>query len=177
MSFWQALGLPQGMPSTRFRIFGRKLFYFLEEIEALKDGGLWHFIGIGILLILLFPVLIFELIVLLVIGKDMGWFQSSEHVEEVMELNTNEVPESLRNLIPLAKKWGIGDDYERGEVIKSAMPRELDELEQKVGSRMQEIGDWLSGYPQDNLNDTTYFFTYLMVAYEECHLYRQRHNA
>ena len=165
------------MIDNRFKIIKKKLYYYLEEIQALKGSGAWYFLGFGVLIILLFPVLIFELLILLIANKDIGWFQSAKPAEELIELNADEVPKNLHDLIPFAKKWGVGDDYERGELMKSATPDELNELEEKVGSRMQEIWDWLSSYPEDYYSDTTYFFTYLMSAYDECDLYREDNNA
>ena len=165
------------MSGTRLNITVKKLSFFLDEIKALRDGGVWYFLFFGVLIVLLIPVLIFEIVVLFVTGKDFGWFQSSEPVEEVMELNASEVPDALHDLIPLAKKWGIGDDCDRVEAMALAKSQDLDELKEKVGPRMQEIGDWLSSYPDDSYSDTTYFFTYLMVAYEECYsLSKERNN-
>ena len=165
------------MADNRFDIVGKKLFFYLEEVKALKDGGLWYFFGFSVLLLVFIPFLIIELLILLLTGKDIGWFQSSERVDKEMVLDANEVPESLRHLVPLAEKWGIGDDVERGEFMDSATRQELDELEKYVGPKMQEIGDWLSSYPEGYYSDTTYFFTYLMVSYDEADMYNEQNNA
>ncbi len=108
------------------------------------------------------------------VGKDFGWFQSSEPVEEDMLLDPDEVPRNLHFLIPLAKKWGIGDDVERSEFMDSATLQEVEELEEKVGPKMQEISEWILKYPEDHYSDTTYFFTYLMCAYDEADSYNAK---
>lgn len=149
-----------------------KLFFYIGEIKALKDGGVWYFIGFGILLFVLIPFLIIDILILLLFGKDMGWFQSAEYVEKEMVININEIPQNLRHLVPLAKKWGIGDDGDRGEFMELATKEDLDELEEMVGPNMQAISDWLSSYPEDSYNDTTYYFTYLMSAYDETGIYK-----
>ena len=87
------------MISTRFGVIGRKLCYFLDEIKALKDGGVSYFIGFGILIILLFPALILESAILLVSGKDMGWFQSSEYISKRIVLKSGDTREDPSDLI------------------------------------------------------------------------------
>lgn len=159
------------MKINRFKTAGNKLYFYFEEVKALKDGGVWYFTGFGIVLLLSIPVLIFELFVLLLTGKDFGLFQSMEDIEEEIILDANEVPENLRDLIPLAERWGIGDDAERGEVMESATHQELVDLEEKVSPKMIEIWEWLSGYSDVHYSDTTSYFTYLMVACDEVDIY------
>ena len=103
------------MIGARFEVIQKKLFYFLDEIKTLRDGGASYFIGFGILIILLFPALILELVILLMSGKDLGWFQSSEYVNKRIVLKSGDVQESPRDLIPPAKKSAIGNDPDRDE--------------------------------------------------------------
>jgi hypothetical protein len=70
------------MPHTRFDIINIKIYFYTEEIKSLKDAGMLYFLGFGLLIILLFPVFIIELSILLITGKDLGWFQSSANVEK-----------------------------------------------------------------------------------------------
>jgi hypothetical protein len=64
--------------------------------------------------------------------EDLSWFDESK------------VPEDLRDLIPLAKKWGVGDDLYRGEIGRRATIEERKELVEKVkprGDRIMEFVD------------------------------------
>lgn len=156
---------------ARLAVAKKKLRYYGEEIYALKDAGIWYKVFFGLLVIVLFPLLIVEVIVFMLTGKDFGIFQSTEPVVESV-LNVAEVPDSLRNLVPLAKKWGIGDDGDRGDILEAASAQELEELGKRVGPRMQEIADWLDTYSEEQMaqSDTAGFYLYLMCAYEEAAL-------
>jgi len=90
----------ENLSDTRFEKIGKKYFHFLEEIQALKDGGVAYFVGFAILILLLVPALVLELVILLISGKDMGWFPSSEYVDRKRYLNSDDVQSStvLREL-------------------------------------------------------------------------------
>jgi len=45
-----------------------------------------------------------------------------------MALNPERLPAALICLIPMAEKWGIGDDYERESKVRSTSTEELLEL-------------------------------------------------
>ncbi len=148
-----------------------KFKYFSEEIFALKEESLGYQIGFGLLLAILFPVFVFELLIVILFGKDFGMFVRPEPVLPPV-LNEEEVPESLRGLIPLAKKFGISDDGDRGEIMKITSFEELLELEKMVLPRQQEITDWLDTFPEHEISDTAAFFLYLGSACDEVPLYR-----
>lgn len=77
----------------------------------------------------------------------------------------------LRDLIPLARKFGIGCDAERGDIMKAASLEELSDLESRVMPRQQEIADWLDRYPETEISDTAAYFLYLGSACDEVPLY------
>lgn len=70
-----------------------------------------------------------------------------------MTLNPANVPEPLVGLLPMAEKWGIGDDFERDGALNKASERELEELVHSIDSIADEdLFDWLSGDESFNAN-------------------------
>jgi hypothetical protein len=55
-----------------------------------------------------------------------------------------EAPGDLRDLIPLAEKWGIGDDIIRFDAEEKSTAADKDELLRGVGPRFEEIEAWLA---------------------------------
>lgn len=62
-----------------------------------------------------------------------------------MKLNSENIPESLQALIPLAERWGISDDSERLELIERANLVDRAELKMIVGKYDDELDNWLVG--------------------------------
>lgn len=61
-------------------------------------------------------------------------------------LDPDRLPEALAPLIPMAEKWGIGDDVERDEMVKNASNAELDELVHCIDPITDDdLYGWLSG--------------------------------
>ena len=149
-----------------------KLQFYGDEVLALKSGGIRYAILFGPLVVLLFPVLVIEIIVLLAFGADFEILQTRSP-EISSELNEDEVPLELRQLIPFAKKWGIGDAEARENLIQNSSLSELVDLEQKVGPLMQQITDWTDGYSESQLRNsaTAGYFIFLQIAYEEASTY------
>lgn len=142
----------KSMSGTRFEKAGKKYFYFLEEIKALKDGGVSYFIVFGILIVLLFPALILELVILLISGKDLGWFQSSEYVDKRIVLKSDDIQDSHRDLILPAQKSANGNDPDRNEFPDSVKLRELDKPNQKENPKME--GDiFLEKYEDQSVDE------------------------
>jgi hypothetical protein len=156
-------------PESRRTLAAAKLSNFRSEVAGLRGAGIAYQIGFGLLLLLLAPVLVFEMALARYLGVDIRVFVPEQPFEPP-ELVEQEVPESLRDLIPLAKKFGIGDDPERGEVISIATKSERTELLDRVGPKLDLIDRWLGESPEDGLNDTSAFFLYLGEAYEEVRL-------
>jgi hypothetical protein len=119
------------MSATRFEKIGKKYFYYLEEIKALKDGGVFYFIGFGILIVLLFPVLILELVILLISGKDLGWFQTSEYVDKRIVLKPNEAHGAQPERVLDDNKSASRKAPNRDQFLGSKTLRELDKPDQK----------------------------------------------
>lgn len=156
-------------PERRRTLAAAKLSNFRSEVAGLRGAGLGYQIGFGLLLLFLAPVLVVDMALVRYLGVDIRVFVPEQPVE-LAELVEQEVPEALRDLIPLAKKFGIGDDAERGEVISIATETERAELLRRVGPKLNLIDSWLGDFPGDGLTETSVFFLYLGEAYEEIRL-------
>lgn len=149
-----------------------KLRFYREEALTLKTGGVLYAATFGLLLALLFPVLVIEIVALLAFGFDVE-INQTRWAETSCEVREQEVPPELRQLIPFAKKWGIGDAEERNNLMEVTSLSELNEFVRLVGSRMQQIADWVDTYSEKELRDsaTVGYFIFLQVAYEEVSTY------
>jgi hypothetical protein len=58
-------------------------------------------------------------------------------------LRNEAVPESLRDLLPVARRWGVTCDVTRHAVAAKATDAELSELAAALCGRHQQIEDWL----------------------------------
>jgi hypothetical protein len=62
------------------------------------------------------------------------------------KLDINKFPHALISLLPMAEKWGIGDDYEREAVVKNAAVKDLESLIHCIDNISDaDFYDWLSG--------------------------------
>ena len=61
-----------------------------------------------------------------------------------VELRTAMVPPDLRHLIPLAEKWGIGDDIIRNNLINKATEKDRRELHDALVEPFERITEWIS---------------------------------
>ena len=55
------------------------------------------------------------------------------------------IPTDLRDLIPLAEEWGIGDDHDRATKVEQASDDALQELIEAVAGAPDALWDWLAG--------------------------------
>jgi hypothetical protein len=85
----------------------------------------------------------------------------------VIRLDRARVPEHLRDLIPLAEKWGIGDDIIRFDFMEKSTAAEKDELLRVVGPRFHEVEAWLATAEPGDLSEEISAFTYLTTAWDE----------
>jgi hypothetical protein len=77
------------------------------------------------------------------------------------------IPEDLRDLAPLAQKWGVGDDAVRAELIESAAAVELQALRATVAPRATRITEWLDSFPHNTLSNEAAAFMYLLEVVDE----------
>jgi hypothetical protein len=62
-----------------------------------------------------------------------------------IHLDPQKVPENLRHLIPYAELWGVGDDLIREDLLQSASPEALEDLQRVVQEHDDLLDDWLAG--------------------------------
>jgi hypothetical protein len=62
-----------------------------------------------------------------------------------MPLDPKRIPAELIPLLPLAEKWGTGDDLVRSERVDTASIEEVRELIKAVTSPDYPLFEWLSG--------------------------------
>jgi hypothetical protein len=83
------------------------------------------------------------------------------------ELSAANVPEDLRDLLPLAEKWGIGDDVDRTEALKRASDEELRALRGAVRTHGAAITHWLDSFGSGDMPAEAAAFMYMQLAVEE----------
>jgi len=90
-----------------------------------------------------------------------------------MALNPDNVPTPLVKLLPIAEKWGIGDDFEREEALDKASAEELEKLVHCIDKISDEdLFDWLSGDESFNANPSAEYLalTNLTMAIDSAKL-------
>ena len=92
---------------------------------------------------------------------------SSDAVEAVPPLDSGKVPADLRDLLPLAQRWGIGDDVTRSERVQKATDAERSELRAAFGPRQARITAWLDSFGQGPMPEEAAVFMYAQLAIEE----------
>ncbi len=124
----------------------------------------------------------------------LGWFESylSDEVEQIQsrgrgkadvdlaieqeidryrpkKIDARKVPRALRGLIPIARKWGIGDDAVRGSFVHRASRREKGELRRMLPIEVRRrVNDWLDLFGDGSkMTNEAARFMYLLLAYEE----------
>jgi hypothetical protein len=87
---------------------------------------------------------------------------------EPVDFDENDVPDSLKHLIPLARVWGIGDDVLREDMVEAADPAALKELKSAISSVKQDLRTWLSSPPEvARLSPAYLAFTNLRMVADE----------
>ena len=72
-------------------------------------------------------------------------------------------------MLPLAKKWGIGDDYDREAAVETATEKELRYLIDSIQALPDEtLYDWLAGSESSSKLPTEEYlaFTCMTMAYD-----------
>jgi hypothetical protein len=87
--------------------------------------------------------------------------------DAVPPLDPAKVPADLRDLVPLAQRWGIGDDVLRAERVKQATGAERAELRSAFGPKQARVTAWLNSFGQGPMPDEAAAFMYTQLAIEE----------
>ena len=93
--------------------------------------------------------------------------ESSRADGAVPRLDPATVPADLRDLVPLAQRWGIGDDVARSEQLQQATAAERSELRAAFGPRQARITAWLDSFGQGPMPEEAAAFMYTQLAIEE----------
>jgi len=83
-----------------------------------------------------------------------------------IELTPEAVPEELREVVPIAKKFGVGCDGLRMEVINAASADEVSELRVQMQRHWYTIQKWID-YTAPNMPDWLVPIMYAQTAAEE----------
>jgi hypothetical protein len=86
------------------------------------------------------------------------------------DLDPIQVPESLRDLLPLARKWGIGDDIIRYDMQGKVSKEDKEEFHRLYNHRGREVNEWLSTY-NGRMTKEAAAFMFMSLAYDELRLY------
>jgi hypothetical protein len=92
---------------------------------------------------------------------------SSAAAEAVPQLDAGKVPADLRDLVPLAQRWGIGDDVVRSARVEKATEAERSELRAAFGPRQAAITAWLDSFGKGPMPEEAAAFMYTQLAIEE----------
>ena len=95
----------------------------------------------------------------------------------VSQLDALRVPEQLRCWIPLAERWGIGDDLIREDCVNGATPAELQQL--LAWSPDDAVLEaWLTGSESHSPrpSDEYLAFTCLGMAYDSARVKKQKRD-
>jgi hypothetical protein len=96
--------------------------------------------------------------------KELGLY--AENRPDI-RLDPARVPADLRILIPLAEKWGIGDDIIRNDLIDKANEAEKQELHDALYVLDERVTEWLRGMPAGEMSDEAEAFMYMQGALDE----------
>jgi hypothetical protein len=102
-------------------------------------------------------------------GEVSQYYLSGEK-HPIIKLDAGNVPTLLRHLIPLAEKWGIGDDYLRTKVVANASPDEITVLRQIISQHDDILDAWLAGPESASMIPSPEYlaFTHMRMAADGC---------
>jgi len=89
----------------------------------------------------------------------------------ILHLDPAHVPIHLRHLVPLAEKWGIGDDIIRNDLINESSSTEKGELHAALYAPFESITDWLASFSARPLSPEAEAFMYMQTALDEMGYY------
>ncbi len=94
--------------------------------------------------------------------------EMAEGCREENRADPARVPEDLRALVPLAERWGIGDDVARGYFLRRATREDKAALRAALASHADRISGWLDSLgPEGIVTPEAGCFLYLLEACAE----------
>ena len=85
----------------------------------------------------------------------------------VIELDPSQVPEGLRDLIPMAEMWGIGDDVIRSDFEEKASEEEKRRFTEALKGRTARITEWLDSFGDELMSEEAGTFMYMLEALDD----------
>lgn len=85
-------------------------------------------------------------------------------------LSADNIPNELKSLLPLAVKWGIGDDAVRGDATDAATSSDKQELVSALTGKLSRIDEWIGSFPEGSMPDEAAAFMYMGEAIDEMDL-------
>ena len=99
-------------------------------------------------------------------GMKAKYHLTAEHYKPP-RLNPKRVPKHLRDLLPMAAEWGIGDDIIRDDFQQKASENEKQELGELLSGRGQAINEWLDLFGNNPISLEEAAFMYMMLGLDE----------
>ena len=84
-----------------------------------------------------------------------------------LQLDQARVPSHLRHLVPLAEKWGVGDDIIRNDLVDQSTDAEKRELHDALYEPFERVTDWLSSFAERPLSPEGEAFMHMQTALDE----------
>jgi hypothetical protein len=92
----------------------------------------------------------------------------AERARQAIRIDRRRVPAPLRALVPLARRWGVGDDAHRDTLQRAAPAAEWRAVRHALPPRVSRaIHAWIGSYEEGRLTREAAAFMYLLVAGEE----------
>lgn len=89
----------------------------------------------------------------------------------ILKLDPANVPTHLRHIIPLAEKWGIGDDIIRNDLIDKSSDAAKCELRDALYEPLERITAWINSFADRPLSPEAEAFMYMQTALDEMGYY------
>ena len=102
------------------------------------------------------------------IQKHLGLYAENR---PILRLDPVQVATDLRHLVPLAEKWGLGDDIIRNDLIDKSSSAEKRELHDSVYAPFERIAEWLTSFAGRPLSAEAEAFMYMQTALDEMGYY------
>lgn len=94
-------------------------------------------------------------------------FCEQARLDALQGFDEAKVPADLRDLIPVAQRFGIGDDVCRGQVIRKTRVADRKAVASAVGSRAERIQGWLDSLGEPPYGTEAACFFWFLEALEE----------
>ena len=91
--------------------------------------------------------------------------EAVEHPD--ISIDQANVPQDLRDLIPFAEQWGIGDDDIRSRYEDTVSGEEKERFRAALAGRTTRVTEWLDSFEDGMLSEEAGTFMYMLEALDE----------